>query len=426
MKSKKWAAAAVAVTTAGTVFGASAAPRQGQSSDVTIVQWQHQSDARVALTRQFIESYQAETSVAIEFEALPYGDYFIRLGAALEAGNGPCVFQLPANILAEFHARGQLAAVPDEVMTAVDIEAAFTPASISLLRLDDAYYGLPTDVQALLLFYNDDLFVEAGLDPTADFATWDEFREAARALTKRNGNNLTQAGVDITSSAYQWYYSAPTLAFPDGQVSDETGEVNYASAAGYDVWQKLSDLVLVDGVDDPQFLADQSKFGAGMSGMTLREYTFTGVYQLSAPDVNFSVHLPPPVSDPSYGGAATTSWAYVVAADCANPAEAWQWVSYLTSEEAGRIWTTEGGELPARQALLDDESLAAGNPNLAAGIAALAGAMPYDSRGWDDVWGIQQGIWDSIVLAGTDVQVAVDAGAAAENALYASKSATAG
>jgi multiple sugar transport system substrate-binding protein len=276
-------------------------------------------------------------------------------------------------------------------------------------------------VQAMLLFYNNALFEEAGLDPTVDFATWDEFREAAVALTKRDGDNLTQVGVDITSSPYQWYYSAPTLAFADGQVNDETGLVNDASDPGYDVWTKLTDLVTVDGVESPDFLADQSKFGAGLAAMTLREFTFSGVYALSAPDVDFSVHIPPPVSDETYGGVATTSWAYVVSADCADQDAAWAWISYLTSEDAGRIWTTEGGELPARQALLDDPTLAADDPDLAVGIAALADAMAYDSRGWDDVWGIQQGIWDEIVLNGTDVETAVDQGAEAERELYRSK-----
>ena len=47
--------------------------------------------------------------------------------------------------------------------------------------------------------------------------------------------------------------------------------------------------------------------------------------------------------------------------------------------------------------------------------------MPYDSIGWDDVFAVQQDIWDQIVLNGTDVQSAVDAGAAAEDALYESK-----
>lgn len=382
--------------------------------------WQHQSDARAAIVEGFISSYGDEGGGDIEFESIPYSDYFVRLGAALEAGSGPCVMQIPANIMAEFQARGQLAPIPPDVMSAADMESTFTSASIELLDVDGQYYGVPTDVQTLLLFYNDDLFEAAGLDPTKDFETWEEFREAAVALTKVEDGSMVQAGVDMTSSPYQWYYSSPTLAFEDGLVNDETLQVNYASDPGYLVWERLTGLVTEDGVDSPEFLSEQSKFGSGLAGMALREYTFNGVYQLTAPDVNFSVHMPPPVADEQFAPVVSTSWAYAVSADCENQEGAWNWIQYLTSEDAQRTWIAEGGELPSRVAILDDASLTE-DPAVAVGFAALAEAVPYDSIGWDDAFAIQQEIWDQIVVGGAEVQAAVDAGAAAENELYASK-----
>jgi multiple sugar transport system substrate-binding protein len=392
-------------------------PGGGDGDAVTIRNWQHHSDARAELVQNFADEYDG---ASIDFQSIPYESYFQKLGAALEAGNGPCVFQLPANILAEFHDRGELAPVPDSVMSADEIEEAFTPASTRLLKIDDAYYALPTDVQTLLLFYNDDLFEEAGLDPSQDFATWDDLRAAAQALTETSGDKMTQAGLDISASPYQWYYSAPTLAFEDGQVNDETNDVNYDSDPGYQVWERLTGLVTEDGVDDPEFLAEQSKFAIGKAGMTFKEYTFTGVYNLTAPDLNYSVHVAPPVADTAYAPVASTSWSYAVSADCEDQDAAWEWAAYLTSEDAQRIWTAEGGELPSRAALLEDESLQE-DPSVAAGFASLEGAVPYDSLGWDDAFAVQQEIWDQIVLNGQDVQSAVDKGAEEERALYRRK-----
>ena len=386
----------------------------------SVSHWQHQSEARAAIVEGFISSYADEGGAPIEFESIPYSDYFVRLGAALEAGSGPCVMQIPANILAEFQARGQLAPMPEDVMTAEQMETTFTPAAISLLSIDGEYYGMPTDLQTLLLFYNDDLFEAAGLDPTRDFETWEEFRAAAIALTQADGDSMSQAGLDIASSPYQWYYSWPTLSYEDGLVDDETLRVNYASEPGYQAWERLTSLITVDGVDSPEFLAEQSKFGSGLAGMTLREYTFNGVYQLTAPDVNFSVHMPPPVTDEHFGSVASTSWAYTVSSACENQEGAWNWIQYLTSEEAQRIWIAEGGELPSRLALLADSSLTA-DPAVAVGFESLESAVPYDSAGWDDAFAVQQEIWDQIIVGGSDVTTAVDNGAAAEDALYESK-----
>ena len=410
------AAPAATGTTATTSGAGSAAPVDSGP----ITHWQHHSDARAALVKDFVKSYRQAGGAEVKFESIPYSDYFTRLGAALEAGTGPCVFQLPANILAEFQARGELAPVPDDVMTTAQIESTFTPASIKLLKIDGRYQGLPTDVQTFLLFYNDDLFKEAGLDPSKDFATWEEFRQAAIKLTKRKGDSLSQAGLDIAGSPYQWYYSAPTLAYPDGLVNDETHKVNYASAPGYQVWDRITSLVTKDKVDSPKFLAEQSKFPAGVAGMVLKEYTFKGVYALSAPDLHISVHLPPPVADKQYQPVASTSWSYVVGSDCKNQRGAWNWVQYLTSEAAQRTWIAKGGELPSRKSLLGDPSLAS-DPAVAVGFKSLADAVPYDSIGWDDAFAIQQAIWDTVVVKGGNVQSAVDTGAAAEDKLYARK-----
>lgn len=403
--------------------GGASSPSAAPVAVVPITHWQHQSDARAALVQGFIATYKELTGVENTFESIPYGDYFTKLGAALEANNGPCVFQLPANILAEYQARGELAPVPEDVMTTADIESTFSPASIRLLKFDDQYYGLPTDVQTMLLFYNDDLFTAAGLDPTKDFATWEEFRQAAIKLTKAEGGQMSQAGLDIAASPYQWYYSSPTLAYEDGLVADDTFAINYASEPGYQVWDRLTSLVTKDKVDSPEFLADQPKFASGLAGMTLREYTFSGVFKTTAPDVKYSVHLPPPVADEQFAQAATTSWSYAVGSDCQDQPSAWAWVDYLTSEAAQRLWIAGGGELPSRTALLNDASLAA-DPSVAVGFKSLADAAPYDSAGWDDVFSVQQKIWDSIVLDGKDVKASVDEGAKGEADLYKLKGVT--
>ncbi len=389
----------------------------GDGKKVTISHWQHQSDARAKLVQEFVDGYD---DAAVDFQSIPYESYFQKLGAALEAGNGPCVFQLPANILAEFYGRGELDPVPDSIMSTDEIESDFTPASIKLLKIDGSYYALPTDVQTMMLFYNDDLFEAAGLDPTQDFATWDDLVAAAEKLTTFSGDKMTQAGLDISASPYQWFYTAPTLAYSDGLVNDESGDVNYDSDPGYQAWDRITSLVTEDHVDDPEFLAEQSKFTIGKAAMTFKEFTFTGVYGLSSDDLHFSVHQAPPITDDAPAQVAITSWSYAVSADCADKDAAWKWVAYLTSEDSQRKWIEGGAELPSRTALLSDSSLQT-DPNIAAGFKALENAIPYDSNGWDDAYAVQQEIWDEIVLNGTDVETAVNKGAEDERDLYRSK-----
>ena len=48
--------------------------------------------------------------------------------------------------------------------------------------------GVPFQNSTPVLYYNVDAFKEAGLDPDKPPATWDEWVDAAKKLTKRDGN----------------------------------------------------------------------------------------------------------------------------------------------------------------------------------------------------------------------------------------------
>jgi len=309
--------------------------------------------------------------------------------------------------------------MPESVMASEEIESSFVPWTIELLKIDGKYYGLPTDVQTQLLFYNDDLFEESGLDPSVDFQSLEELRQAALTLTKREGDVLTQAGLGLVTQPYIMFWCLPFQIFEEGLVKDGTYEVNYANEEGYAMWEYVTDLVLEDKIDSPDFLTDQDRFLAGLSAMEYLNYTSAGFLQETAPDMNFSVHMPAQVEgkEKSVSG---TAWTYVVSNQSEYPEESWKWIEFLTSEYAQRIWIEGQGELPSRISVLEDPSIIS-NDNIAAAVDSMQYAKPLDILGWDDVWYIHQQIWDDIVLNGMDVKEAVDKAAIAEEALYQEK-----
>jgi len=387
---------------------------------ITIVHWQHHYAAREAVVKQLISEFEAtHPDIRIDFQSIPYGDYFQKIGPSLEAGTGPDVFQIPGPQVYEFYSRGQLAPVPADVYATEELEADFVPWTIQLLKHDGQYVGLPTDVQLLLLFYNDALFEEAGLDPSVSFASLDELQAAASSLTKVSGNRLAQAGINLTYSPYQWYWNYLTTLHDLGAVDEQTLSVTYDDASGVAWWRWFTDLITVHHIDDPEFLAGQDKFAVGLAGMDLHEFTYAGNLAQLNPDLEYSLHLPPPAPGRPEG-AAGTHWAYVVSAQSPKTEAAWEWVKFLTSEAAQREWVADGGELPSRISLYDDPELRS-SPTTAFALDAMTKAVPYDAIGWDDVYAIQQNIWETIVLQGKDVADAVAKGAADEEALYREK-----
>ena len=60
---------------------------------------------------------------------------------------------------------------------------------VKLYQKDDGkQLGIPKDLDSAAVWYNKDMFDEAGIPyPTADW-TWDDFREIAKKLTKADGS----------------------------------------------------------------------------------------------------------------------------------------------------------------------------------------------------------------------------------------------
>lgn len=76
------------------------------------------------------------------------------------------------------------------------------------MKVDGAYYGLPTAVRTMAMFYNKDLLAEAGYDPEVPPATFDEVVEATQKIVKRDAaGNLLVAGITsapVSQDAHWW------------------------------------------------------------------------------------------------------------------------------------------------------------------------------------------------------------------------------
>lgn len=85
----------------------------------------------------------------------------------------------------------------------------FFPASIAHYEWKGEQHGVPRDWAARILFYNVDAFKRAGVPrPAASWKdlswTWDRFLDAARKLTIRSGDTISQYGADVQGNYRIW------------------------------------------------------------------------------------------------------------------------------------------------------------------------------------------------------------------------------
>ncbi len=105
----------------------------------------------------------------------------------------------------------------------------FYPAFMENSQTGGKTWGIPFQRSTIVLYYNKEMFKEAGLDPNRPPRDWKEQVEYAQKLTKRDASGkVTQWGMQIPSSGFPyWLFQA--LAIQAGQqlMNDAGTEVYY-------------------------------------------------------------------------------------------------------------------------------------------------------------------------------------------------------
>lgn len=344
---------------------------------VEIEYWQYIFETRVkAMDRLIVEFHKANPDITVRQTTFPYADYQTKVSAAVAAGNGPDVVQLFYGWLDGFVAAKLIQPLPKDAFPDAAIEADFFPI-VSAMKRNGDYYGLPTAVRSLALFYNKKLMADAGLDPAKPPTTLAELVAMAEKTTKRDSaGNITSEGfaMDMAGQDHQWWREVLVRQFGGAPYADGDRKVTYNSDAGVKALTFYTDLQLKQKVGQIGFMDEaQAAFKAGRATFTI-DGTFRlgafagikafewGVAELPAgPDgmrSNYASYFANAITTKSTGD---------------KKAAAAKFVAYLSSPEAMAIWLQIVGELPARKsAALIEANLA--NPIYGPFLAGLKSA----------------------------------------------------
>lgn len=320
----------------------------GSAQAVEIEYWQYVFDSRVQAMDKLIENFEAANpDITVKHTTFPYADYQTRVVAAKVAGQGPDVVQLFYGWLDNFVSGGLIQPLDPAVFPHAAIESDFFPI-VSAMKRGEDYYGLPTAVRSLALFYNKALFAEAGLEAPTNL---DELVAAAEATTKRDGaGNITTAGItmDMAGQDHHWWREV-LIRQNGGEPYDAEGNVAYASEAGAAALKFYTDLQTEKKVGLVGFMDEgQAAFRAGLAAMTI-----DGTFRLGAFSSNpFEwgvVELPADANGMRSNYSSYFANAIGASAEGEELVAAQKFLAYISSPEAMEIWLEIVGELPARR-----------------------------------------------------------------------------
>ena len=197
----------------------------------------------------------AKSHPGITVKPIYAGDYVQTIGKALTAMKGGDVPDMAILLAADIITLTDEDAVVamDDLATEPEDKAwlaAFYPAFMENAKLGGKTWAVPFQRSTPVLYWNKDLFKEAGLDPDKGPQTWDEMRAFAKKTTKKDASgNVTQWGLEIPSDGNtSWLFTGLATANDVRLVNVEGTKTNFADPKVVEALTFFRDLSTVDAV----------------------------------------------------------------------------------------------------------------------------------------------------------------------------------
>ena len=240
-----------------------------------------------------IQEYEKiHPNVRIDVNVVAWDDYWTKLPLSLKGNkNAPVLFNVHNSYDSLIRPHMESYDIPLE-----DLEDDYVFVDTHVDENGEVKY-IDSVINTGAIFYNKDLWAEAGLTEADIPTTWDELIEVAQKLTKFDGDTMVQSGFNLNSEYTAiWQglnYQRGALMFQeDGHTANydcETTKENLEFLKTlYDDYKVAS----VKFGDD-----NELSFGNGQTAMTYSWGSYVGTLANNYPDINYGVFSTPSFSE---------------------------------------------------------------------------------------------------------------------------------
>ena len=207
-----------------------------------------------------------ETSgVKVNVEVVDWDNYWTLLEAGASGGEMPDVFWMHSNYAQKYMENDLLLNLDDYIAADDEIDLANYYEDIVKLyqRSDGATFAIPKDYDTIALWYNKNMFDEAGLEYPDNNWTWEDLYEAAAALNKEDGS---QYGIVGNTDANQEGYYNIIYSYGGYVIDDEHKKSGYDDPKTLEAMAMYAKII-EDGMPAQSVMAETSNNVLFMSNM---------------------------------------------------------------------------------------------------------------------------------------------------------------
>jgi len=361
---------------------------QTASEPITLTYWRVFDDSDAFAT--IIEKYKVlHPNITIEYKKLRYEEYENELLNAWAEDRGPDIFSIQNTWLRKYQSK--LTPLPVEITMPYLVETGTikkevvtqlkTIPSLTIRELknnfadvvagdvifdDGKIYGLPLSIDTLALYYNRDLFNNAGITEAPKY--WNkEFQQDVKKLTKQDPKKgIVQSGVALGTASNIERYSdiLTTLMMQNGAVMVSGNQVTFhavpeASKTSYN--PGLEALRFYSDFANPlkevyswnkDFPNSLQAFTSGNLAMFFGYSYHLAQIKSLAPTLNFGISKLPQIEGNSLTANYANYWVESVSKKSQHPNEAWDFVQFITKEENAKIYLEKTKKPTALKSLI--------------------------------------------------------------------------
>lgn len=396
--SRRTRGAALAVLTAGVLFTAAACGDDGTpegESGATTITWWHNSNNEPG--RGFYEQAAADfeadnPGVTIEIEAMAHESMVDQLAARFQSGDLPDIYmERGGGELADHVEAGLVRDLTDDAGEEIEKIG----GSVAGWQVDGRTYALPFSLGVVGVWYNTELFDQAGVSPPTTMGEWYDVIDQLEAA------DITPISVgagDLWPAAHYWYYTA-LRSCPEDVLIESVSSLDFSDPCFVKAGEVVEELLATEPFNRG-FLTTPAQEGAtSASGllatekvaMELQGHWEPGVMQGLTDDGeglgDKTGWFPFPAVEDGQGDPAAAlgggdAWAVAESA----PDEAVEFVKYLLSDEVQQGFAENSMGLPTNPAASDSVA----DPALA-DLLAVRDEAPFVQLYFDTAFGASIG-----------------------------------
>jgi multiple sugar transport system substrate-binding protein len=297
--------------------------------------------------------HAANPNITVDVDVSDWDAYWDKVQTGIAGGAAPDVFAMDGPLFPDYQTRDVLLDLKPMIdRDGYDLTQLADQGVADFTTADGGQYGLPRDLNTIVLYYNKDMFDAAGIPYPDDTWDWAKLRDVAKQLTKdANGDGkVDQWGfyTETTDMENDWlslvWQNGGDVLAPDGKST----VLDTDQAAGG--IQFLQDLIWKDKVmPDPAVSAETGDaFEQGQAAMEANGSWLVPTH--TAAGLNFGVAPLP--AGPAGRFTSVNPTGAVVYKGTKSPDASWAFVQYLASPAAQEQLMQLKASLPVSKEVL--------------------------------------------------------------------------